>query len=72
MPDGRCLDIPSGRGEDLVFKPIADGKWHEYVIDCKESDAWSQWSSLGRIGVALPVPTKGEVEISLKTIKLDQ
>ena len=60
------------KGDDLLFKPIADGKWHEYVIDCTESDAWSQWSSLGRIGVALPVPTTGEVEISLKTIKLDQ
>jgi hypothetical protein len=60
------------KGDDLLFKPIADGKWHEYVIDCTESDAWSQWSSSGRIGIALPVPTKGEVEISLKTIKLAQ
>ena len=60
------------KGDDLLFKPVADGKWHEYVIDCTESDAWSQWSSLGRIGIALPVPITGEVEIVLKTIKLDQ
>jgi hypothetical protein len=60
------------KGDDLLFKPLADGNWHEYVIDCTESDAWSQWSSRGRIGVALPVPITGEVEIVLKTIKLDQ
>ena len=58
------------KGGDLPFKPVADGKWHEYLIDCTESDAWSRWSSLGRIGIALPVPIKGEVEISFKTIKL--
>ena len=58
------------KGDDILFKPIADGQWHKYVIDCAKSDAWSQWSSLGRIGIALPVPAKGEIKIALKTIKL--
>ena len=60
------------KGDDLLFKPVADGQWHEYVIDCKNSDAWSRWSSLGRIGIALPVPIKGQIEIFLKTIRLIQ
>ncbi len=58
------------KGDDILFQPIADGQWHEYVIDCTKSDAWSQWSSLGRIGIALPVPAKGEIKIALKTITL--
>jgi len=79
MKISKGMEIGAGRavlrhtnwkGGDLPFKPVADGQWHEYVIDCTESDAWSRWSSLGRIGIALPVPIKGEVEISFKTIKL--
>ena len=60
------------KGDDILFKPIADDQWHEYVIDCAKSDAWSQWSPQGRIGIALPVPAKGEVKIALKTIRLDK
>jgi hypothetical protein len=60
------------KGQDIHFQPIADGKWHEHVIDCANSDAWSQWTPQGRIGVALPVPTNGEIEVSLKTINLDK
>ena len=60
------------KGDDILFQPIADGQWHEYFIDCAKSDAWSQWSSMGRIGLALPVPTKGEIKIALKTISLDK
>ena len=60
------------KGDDILFQPIADGQWHEYVIDCAKSDAWSQWSSMGRIGLALPVPAKGEVKIALKTISLEK
>ena len=60
------------KGKDVHFQPIADGKWHEYVIDCTNSVAWSQWTPQGRIGIALPVPTNGEVEVELKTIHLDQ
>ena len=60
------------KGDDILFNPVADGQWHEYVIDCTESTAWSQWSSLGRIGIALPVPAKGEAEIALKTINLEE
>ena len=22
------------KGDDILFQPIADGQWHEYVIDC--------------------------------------
>ncbi|MDB2318338.1 sulfatase-like hydrolase/transferase [bacterium] len=58
------------KGEDVHFRPIADGKWHEYVIDCTNSAAWSQWTPQGRIGVALPVPTNGEIKVELKTIQL--
>ena len=58
------------KGDDILFQPIADGQWHEYIIDCTKSDAWSQWSSSGRIGIALPVPAKGEIKIALKTITL--
>jgi hypothetical protein len=81
MKISKGMEIGAGRamlrhtnwkGDDLLFKPIADGQWHEYVVDCTDSDAWSQWSSLGRIGIALPVPIKGEVEIALKEITLDE
>ena len=60
------------KGEDILFQPIADGQWNEYVIDCNESPAWSLWTPEGRIGIALPVPTEGEVEVELKTIKLEK
>ena len=40
------------KGEDVRFQPVADGQWHEYVIDCAESTAWSKWTPQGRIGVA--------------------
>ena len=60
------------KGDDILFQPIADGQWHEYVIDCAKSEAWSQWSSMGRIGLALPVPANGEIKIALKTIRLDK
>ena len=56
----------------IHFQPIADGQWHEYVIDCTNSATWWQWTPQGRIGVALPVPTNGEIEVSLKTINLDK
>jgi len=58
------------KGKDLLFEPVADGQWHEYVIDCTESPAWSEWTPEGRIGIALPVPTSGEIEVELKTIRL--
>lgn len=58
------------KGKDLLFQPIADGQWHTYVIDCSQSSAWSQWTSEGRIGIALPVPKSGEVLIELKTARL--
>ena len=57
---------------DLPFKPNSDGEWHEYVIDCMESEAWAQWTPEGRIGIALPVPKDGEIVVELKTIKLDK
>ena len=58
------------KGKDLLFDPIADGQWHEYVVDCSQSTAWSEWTSQGRIGIALPVPKNGEIEVELKPIKL--
>ena len=58
------------KGKDLLFQPIADGQWHEYVVDCTQSSAWSQWTTEGRIGIALPVPKSGEVLIELKTARL--
>ena len=58
------------QGNDLLFEPIADGQWHEYVIDCTQSAAWSQWTPTGRIGIALPVPKSGELEVELKAIRL--
>ena len=58
------------KGGDIRLQPIADGQWHEYVIDCTESPAWSKWTPAGRIGIALPVPTKGEIVVELKTIRL--
>ena len=68
---GRAVLRHTGwKGEDRKFKPIADGQWHEHVVDCTKSSAWSQWTPEGRIGVALPVPTKGEIEVELKTIQL--
>lgn len=71
-PDGRSpLLLILWKGEDLRFNPTADGKWHEYVIDCTTSTAWAKWTSEGRIGLALPVPTKGEIEVELKTIQLE-
>jgi len=60
------------KGADLLFKPIADGQWHEYIIDCSKSAAWPEWTSAGRIGVALPVPTKEEIVVELKTIRLEK
>ena len=42
------------------------------MIDCDESTAWSDWTPQGRIGVTLPVPKTGEIEVELKTIKLDK
>ena len=54
---GRAVLRHTGwKGEDVHYQPVADGKWHEYVIDCAKSAAWSQWTPQGRIGVALPVP----------------
>lgn len=58
------------KGNDLLFTPIADGQWHEYVVDCTQSSAWSQWTPEGRIGIALPVPANGALEVELKTIRL--
>jgi hypothetical protein len=60
------------KGKDLLFEPVADGQRHEYTINCAGSAAWSEWTSQGRIGVALPVPTSGEIEVELKTIKLER
>ncbi len=60
------------KGTDLLFKPIADGQWHEYIIDCSKSAAWPEWTPEGRIGVALPVPTKEEIVVELKTIRLEK
>ena len=60
------------KGADLLFKPIADGQWHEYIIDCSKSAAWPEWTPAGRIGIALPVPTKGEIEVALKTVRLEK
>jgi arylsulfatase A-like enzyme len=60
------------KGGDVRFDSIADGQWHEYVIDCTESPAWSKWTPAGRIGIALPVPTKGEIEVELKTVRLEK
>jgi arylsulfatase A-like enzyme len=59
-------------GKDLTFKPISDGQWHEYLIDCSKSSSWSQWTAQGRIGLALPVPEKGKAHIELKTISLEK
>ena len=68
---GRAVLRHTGwKGEDVHFQPIADDQWHEYEIDCTKSAAWSQWTPQGRIGVALPVPTNGEIEVELKTIQL--
>jgi len=58
------------KGDDLLFTPVADGQWHEYVVDCTQSSAWSQWTPEGRIGIALPVPAGGALEVELKTIRL--
>ena len=60
------------KGGDVRFQPIADGRWHEYVIDCAESTAWSKWTPAGRIGIALPVPAEGEIVVELKTIRLEK
>ena len=59
-------------GDDILFQPTADANWHEYIIDCTKSESWSKWSPQGRIGIALPVPTQGEIQIELKTIKLEK
>ena len=70
---GRAVLRSKGwKGGDLRFTPIADGQWHDYIIDCSQSPAWSQWTSEGRIGIALPVPASGEVQVELKTIKLEE
>lgn len=58
------------KGKDLLFNPVADGQWHEYVVDCTQSPAWSQWTPKGRIGLALPVPQSGELLVELKAINL--
>lgn len=58
------------KGDDLLFNPIADGQRHEYIVDCTPSSAWSQWTPQGRIGIALPVPTSGEMDVELKPIRL--
>ena len=58
------------KGKDLLFAPIADGQWHEYVVDCTQSSAWTQWTPQGRIGIALPVPASGELKVELMTIHL--
>ena len=60
------------KGGDIRFQPTADGQWHEYVIDCTESPAWSKWTPEGRIGIALPVPKDGEIEVELKTVRLEK
>lgn len=59
-------------GDDLPFQPTADGQWHEYVIKCTKSTAWPKWTPEGRIGVALPVPTEGEITVELKAIRLEK
>ena len=59
-------------GDDILFQPTADANWHEYIIDCTKSESWSKWSPQGRIGIALPVPTQGEIQIELKIIKLEK
>ena len=70
---GRAVLRNTGwKGKDVRFQPVADGKWHEYVIDCTKSAAWSQWTPQGRIGVALPVPKNGEIQVELKTITLEK
>tara|TARA_B110000008_G_scaffold76516_1_gene77857 strand:+ start:6266 stop:8188 length:1923 start_codon:yes stop_codon:yes gene_type:complete len=58
------------QGKDIKFQPIADGQWHEYVIDCTQSPSWSKWTTKGRIGISLPVPESGEALIELKTVSL--
>ena len=58
------------KGKDLLFAPIADGQWYEYVVDCTQSSAWTQWTPQGRIGIALPVPASGELQVELMTIRL--
>lgn len=60
------------KGGDIPFQPVADGQWHEYVIKCTESPAWSKWTPAGRIGIALPVPTEGEIVVELKTVRLEK
>lgn len=60
------------KGDDLPFKPTADGQWHEYIIRGTESTAWPKWTPEGRIGVALPVPTEGEIVVELGTIRLEK
>lgn len=60
------------KGRDIPFQPVADGQWHEYVIDCTESPAWSKWTPSGRIGVALPVPAEGEILVELKSVQLEK
>ena len=57
-------------GKDIRFPAKADSQWHEYVIDCRQSPSWSQWTDQGRIGIALPVPMSGEALIELKTVSL--
>jgi arylsulfatase A len=70
---GRAVLRHSGwQGDDILFQPTADGQWHNYIIDCTKSASWSKWSPQGRIGIALPVPTKGEIQIEMKTINLEK
>lgn len=64
------LRYSAWQGKDVRFQPIADGQWHEYVVDCTESPAWTQWTPEGRIGLALPVPKSGEALIELKAARL--
>jgi hypothetical protein len=60
------------KGDDLPFMVTADGQWHEYVIKCTESTAWLKWTPEGRIGIALPVPTEGEIVVELKSVRLEK
>ncbi len=71
LGNARAVLRSSGwQGDDLPFRPKADGNWHDYTIDCTQSEAWEQWTPQGRIGIALPVPQEGEIEVKVKTIRL--
>ena len=50
MKISKGMEIGAGRaflrhtiwkGDVILLKTVAEGKWHEYVIDCTESDACS-------------------------------